>query len=132
MAAPSSIVSWSRIVLIGITAVFMGFNWTALQLVAWAGMTAQNARTMDWDTALERAVAGQQSCMICRLIDDRQDIGETEGEAIVFQSMEIKGVLHTTAILVPRPQDKLQQVEHFNPPLTLHTAPQPPPPESAA
>lgn len=110
----------------------MGFNWAALQLVAWTGMTVQNARTMDWDTALERAVAGQQSCMICRLIDDRQDIGETEGEAIVFQSMEIKGVLHTTAILVPRPQDKLQQVEHFNPPLTLHTAPQPPPPESAA
>ena len=47
--------------------------------------------------------------------------GETEGEAIVFQGMEIKGVLHTTAILVPRPQDKLQQLEHFNPPLTLHT-----------
>lgn len=110
----------------------MGFNWAALQLVAWTGMTVQNARTMDWDTALERAVAGQQSCMICRLIDDRQDIRETEGKAIMFQGVEIKGVLHTTATLVPRPQDKLQQVEHFNPPLTLHTAPQPPPPESAA
>jgi len=110
----------------------MGFNWAALQLVAWTGMTVQNARTMDWDTALERAVTGQQSCMICRLIDDRQDIGETEGAAIVFQGVEIKGVLHSTAILVPRSQDTLQQVEHFNPPLTLHTAPQPPPPESAA
>ena len=110
----------------------MGFNWAALQLVAWTGMTVQNAWTMDWDTALERAVASQQSCMICRLIDDRQDIRETEGEATVFQGVEIKGVLQTSAILVTHPQNKLQQVEHFNPPLTLHTAPQPPPPESAA
>ena len=110
----------------------MGFNWAALQLVAWTGMTVQNARTMDWNTAMERAVTGQQSCMICRLIDDRQGAEEAEGKAIVFQGVEIKGVLHTTAILVSRPQDKLQQVEHFNPPLTLHTAPQPPPPESAA
>ena len=132
MPTAASITGWSRTVLFGAVGLCMGFNWAALQLVAWAGMTVQNARTMDWDTALERAVAGQQSCMICRLIDDRQDIGETEGEAIVFQGVEIKGVLHTTAILVPRPQDKLQQVEHFNPPLTLHTAPQPPPPESAA
>ena len=66
----------------------------ALQLVAWTGMTVQNARTMDWDTALGRAVAGQQSCMICRLIDDRQDIGETEGEAIVFQSGDQRRVAH--------------------------------------
>ena len=132
MPTAASITGWSRTVLFGAVGLCMGFNWAALQLVAWTGMTVQNARTMGWDTALERAVAGQQSCMICRLIDDRQDIGETEGEAIVFQGMEIKGVLHTTAILVPRPQDKLQQVEHFNPPMNLHTAPQPPPPESAA
>lgn|GEM_PF-1117047 len=132
MSSAASITGWIRTVLFGAVGLCMGFNWAALQLVAWTGMTVQNARTMDWDTAMERAVAGQQSCMICRLIDDRQDAGETEGEAIVFQGVEIKGVLHTAAILVSRPQDKLQQVEHFNPPLTLHTAPQPPPPESAA
>lgn len=132
MAAPSSIVSWGRLVLIGITAVFMGFNWAALQLVAWAGMTAQNAQTMDWATALERAVAGQQSCMICRLIDDRQDTEETDGTATVFRGVEIEGVLYSSAILAPRPQHALQQAEYFNPPLTVLTAPPPPPPENAA
>ena len=132
MLSAASINGWSRTVLFGAVGLCMGFNWAALQLVAWTGMTVQNARTMDWDTAMEHAVAGQQSCMICRLIDDRQGAEEAEGKAIVFQGVEIKGVLHTTAILVSRPQDKLQQVEHFNPPLTLHTAPQPPPPESAA
>lgn len=49
-------------------------------------MTVQNARPMDWDTATERAVACQQSCMTCRLIDDRQDTGETEGKATVWHS----------------------------------------------
>ena len=132
MPAAASITSLVRTILFGAVGLCMGFNWAALQLVAWTGMTVQNSRTMDWDTALERAVAGQQSCMICRLIDDRHDIEETDGKAIMFQGVEIKGVLHTAAILVPRPQDKLQQVEHCNPPLTLHTAPQPPPPESAA
>ena len=132
MAAPSSIVSWSRIVLIGFTAVFMGFNWTALQLVAWAGMTAQNAKTMDWETAFERAVAGQQSCMICRLIDDRQNTGESESAATGVQGLEIEGVLYTAAILVSHPQDMLQQAEYFNPPMNVHTAPQPPPPQRAA
>ena len=100
----------------GAVGLCIGFNLAALKLVFWTGMPDQNARTMDCDTATERAVAGQQSCMTCRLIDDRQDTGETEGKAIVFQVVEIKGVLHITATLVSRPQDKLQQVKYPNPP----------------
>ena len=68
----------------------MGFNWAALQLVAWTGMTVQNARTMDWDTALERAVAGQQSCMICRLIDDRQGTGKPKAKPSCFKAWRSK------------------------------------------
>ena len=96
----------------------MGFNWAALQLVAWTE-AVQNARTM-WDTPRARR-GRRQSCMICRLIDDRQK-SETEGEAIVFKAWRSKACFyhrHSGSA----PQDKLQQLEHFNPPLTAYTAP---------
>ena len=117
-----------RSLLLGSIALCMGLNWAALQLVAWAGMTAQNFRSMDWATALDRAVAGQQSCVICRLIDEREARDAPQGAATVIQGLEIEGVMGLNTAYMSHVQGQYKSSANF----TTHAPPQPPPPERAA
>ena len=73
--------------------VCIGLNWTALQLVAWLGMTMTNARTMDLPIALERAMSGEQSCVVCRFANYQHD-SNTESPWNSSQSaFEFEGVV---------------------------------------
>ncbi len=73
--------------------VCIGLNWTALQLVAWTGMTITNARTMDLSLALETAMSGDQHCLVCRLAN-RQRESDSESPWNFSQSaFEFEGVV---------------------------------------
>lgn len=121
-----------RFLFLGSIALCMGLNWAALQLVAWAGMTAQNSRTMDWATALDRAVAGQQSCVICRLIDERDVRDAPQGAAMVIQAQEIEGVMDLNTVYMSHVQGQFKSRTNFTRPWGIHAPPLSPPPERAA
>ena len=87
-----------------VAAVCVGLNWAALQVVAWAGMTMANARTMDLPLALEKAMSGEQSCVVCRFANSQRD-SDTESPLNFSQSaFDLEGVLvNPQAILDLRP-----------------------------
>ncbi len=73
--------------------VCIGLNWTALQLVAWTGMTITNARTMDLSLALETAMSGDKPCLVCRFAN-RQRESDSESPWNFSQSaFEFEGVV---------------------------------------
>ena len=78
----------------------IGLNWTALQLVAWTGMTITNACTMDLSLALETAMSGDQHCLVCRFAN-RQRESESESPRNSSQSaFEFEGVMANYKIVL--------------------------------
>ena len=81
-------------------AVCVGLNWAALQFMAWAGMTMTNSRTMDFPIALERAMSGEQSCVVCRFAS-RQRESDPESPWNFSQSaFDLEGVLGNPQIIL--------------------------------
>ena len=112
-------------------AVCVGLNWTALQLIAWTGMTLNNARTMNLTTAVNKAVEGQGDCVICRLLDQQQK-AESESSLLQLHSaIELKAVVKDGRVVLGAKRKIMARLEaHIKPTLFLAPLLLPPPQRS--
>ena len=112
-------------------AVCVGLNWTALQLVAWTGMALENAHTMKLSLAVGKAVEGQQTCVICRLLNENQKTKSDSPLSKLNSGIELKAVLKEDKIVLVAFHDFKIRFGVFNRPITfLDSPPSPPPQES--
>lgn len=97
-------------------AVCVGLNWTALQLIAWTGMTLNNARTMNLTSAMNKAVEGQGTCVICRLLDQQQK-AESESSLLQLHSaIELKAVIKDDRVVLGAKRKIMARLEaHIEP-----------------
>ena len=111
--------------------VCVGLNWTALQVVAWSGMTMTNLRTMDLSVAAEKAIEGQQTCVICRLLNQGQ---KTKSESLLnlYSGAELKAVFKDNQFVLNPLQDFKVCIDFFVGPITHIDSPPLPPPEWVA
>ena len=112
-------------------AVCVGLNWTALQLVAWTGMALENAHTMKLSLAVEKAVEGQQTCVICRLLNEKQKTKPDSPLSKLNSGIELKAVFNEDKIVLVAFHDFKIWFGVFNRPIPfLDSLPSPPPQES--
>ena len=111
--------------------VCMGLNWTALQMVAWAGMTMTNARTMHLSAAAEKAIEGQQTCVICRLLNPGKNT-KSDSTWSLHSGSELKAVFKDNQFVLNPLQGFEICVGSFVSPVTCIDSPPLPPPERAA
>ena len=111
--------------------VCIGLNWTALQLVAWVGMTITNARTMDLSAAAEKATEGRQVCVVCRLLSQGK---KTESDSLwrFHYVSEVKAVFEDNQFVLNPMQGFKICVGSFVCPVTDIDLPPTPPPEKVA
>ena len=97
-------------------AVCIGLNWTAFQLIAWTGMTLNNARTMNLTTAVNKAVEGQGACVICRLLDQQQK-AESESSLLQLHSaIELNAVIKDDRVVLGAKRKIMARLEaHIEP-----------------
>ena len=111
--------------------VCVGLNWTALQVVAWSGMTMTNLRTMDLSVAAEKAIEGQQTCVICRLLNQGQKT-KSESSLNLHSGAELKAVFKDNQFVLNPLQDFKGCIDFFVGPITHIDSPPLPPPERVA
>ena len=111
--------------------VCVGLNWTALQLVAWTGMALENAHTMKLSLAVEKAIEGQQSCVICRLLNEKQKTKSDSPLSKLNSGIELKAVLKEDKIVLVAFHDFKIRFGVFNRPITFLDSPPSPPPQGA-
>ena len=111
--------------------VCVGLNWTALQLVAWTGMALENAHNMKLSLAVEKAVEGQQTCVICRLLNEKQKTKPDSPLNKLNSGIELKAVLKEDKIVLVAFHDFEIRFGVLIGPITfLDSPPSPPPQES--
>ena len=111
--------------------VCIGLNWTALQMVAWAGMTMSNARTMDLAVALEEAVGGEQSCVVCSFANLQRE-SDLESPWNSSQSaFDLKGVMVNPQIVLGLCPFSLVPPERDDAFFHQYSSPPDPPPEKS-
>jgi len=111
--------------------VCVGLNWTALQVVAWTGMTMANARTMDLSVAVEKAIGDQKTCVICRLLDHKQKT-MADSPLGLHSGSEIEAVFKDNKLVLDRLQNFKVCIVIFVSPVTNTASPPVPPPEWSA
>ena len=97
-------------------------------MVAWAGMTITNARTMDLTTAAEKATKSQQPCMICRLLNQGE---KTKSDSLwrFHYVSEVKAVFEDDQFVLYPMQGFKVCVDSFVSSITDPDLPPTPPPE---
>lgn len=111
--------------------VCVGLNWTALQVVAWSGMTMTNLRTMDLSVAAEKAIEGQQTCVICRLLDQGLKT-KPDSPLNLYSESELKAVFEDSQFVLNPLQDFKVCIVFLLGPSTHIDLPPLPPPEWVA
>ncbi|MFT3828156.1 MAG: hypothetical protein QM691_00465 [Opitutaceae bacterium] len=109
-----------------------GSQWDALQVFAWARMTADNAQTLSWSAALRRTFAPGSSCELCTTVRDGKQQQEKRGipgdfakkAPLVFQPLPQIVVLRPAGIPLRPENCDIADLDRAPPPT--------PPPRTAA
>ena len=120
-------------VLIGLLALALGFQWAALQLVAWTGMTVANAKSMPLGEAIELALSDGQTCVICQFIQDKNLKQRGDQSVLPATQVEVEGVATSRRLKLALPPARVFGLaEEF----FIHhgdlSPPPSPPPQTAA